>query len=180
MRPSLIRPSSPGGALSGSSSVSSDSKDAGFRDHTKGQFTVEFAFIRNLQSSETSSAKKRRKEYKWQCDVRSVNPVVVAVDILRIASRVADKTVASKVCGASGTRCPHVWCSCVAQVSDTHKELLSQDHSAPPTPPQLCGNRRLVSMMVRVGRRVTEPLRVMMTKNGRPKRMVKHSTLQGT
>ena len=55
----------------------------------------------------------------------------------------------------------------------TDKELLIQDHSAPLTPPRFCGNRRFVSMMVRVGRRMTKPLRVMMRKNGRPKRMVK-------
>ena len=40
----------------------------------------------------------------------------------------------------------------------SQRELLSQDHPAPPTPPRLYGNRRFVSMMVRVGRRMTKPL----------------------
>ena len=46
--------------------------------------------------------------------------MVVAIDLPEIASRVANKTVASKVRDASGIRCSHVWCSCVAaKVSDT-------------------------------------------------------------
>ena len=37
---------------------------------------------------ETSSPKKKRKGYKWQCEVRSVRVVVVATDLPQIASRV--------------------------------------------------------------------------------------------
>ena len=72
--------------------------------------------------------------------------VVVAMDLSQIASRVAKKD----------RRFQHVWCAWdpavrtsgalafAVQVFDT-EELVSQDHSASPTPPRFCGNRRFVS-----------------------------------
>ena len=72
--------------------------------------------------------------------------VVVPTDLPQIASRVEKKT----------RRFEGVWCmwepavrtsgavAFAAQVFDT-KELVSQDHSASPTPHRLCGNRHFLS-----------------------------------
>ena len=111
----------------------------------------------------TSSAKKKKKGYKWQCEVRSVRVVVVATDLPQIASRVAKKTVASNVCGARGiplfarlVLLPLLLRSLTQRVAESRP--LSSSHSSQVTWKPTFS----FQMMVRVGRRMTERLPVVM------------------
>ena len=135
----------------------------GFSSKFSGQHTganiVEFAFIRNLQSIWTSSAKKVGRDTcgSARCGVRawwwwrSTFPKSLREWQTRPLLRRSVVQVGSAVRTFGAL-------ALLLRSPTRQRELLSQDHPAPPTPPRLYGNRRFVSMMVRVGRRMTKPL----------------------
>ena len=137
----------------------------GFRPNTQGPIIVEFAFIRSLWSGGDIECEKKKEEWT-QVAVRRCG--VCAWWWCRPTFPKSHRE------WKKDRRFERVWCTWdpavrtsgavafAAQVSDT-KELVSQDHSAPPTPPRIMWKPTYAfQMMVRVGRRMTEPLPVVM------------------
>ena len=118
----------------------------GFRPNTQGPTIVEFAFIRSLWScGDIEFEKKRGKDTSgsarcgvcawWWCRPTFPKSLREWQEASRFERVWCTWDPAVRTSGALAF---------AAQVFDT-KEWVSQDHSAPPTPPRFCGNRRLLS-----------------------------------